>query len=126
MIPQEIIYVLMGVCGISCIYPFTDMENRVYANIIVAIFASVLAFYIGMNLITGNVFIYDTTVASTNTITVEDVTTISYEYYDATSNLQNPALMWFFILIGIIMALISFLMIAEVVMEKRVQGVGIT
>ena len=104
MIPVELVYVLTPIAMVVSLYAVWNLDNRIYANIVLGGFiASVLWFFLGANVITGNV-IYDPTDMGTVMIDVP--------------------LFWIFVLFGVAMTIYTLALSLEAIMERDVPDVS--
>ena len=108
MIPIELIYVLVPLAMALSIYAVWNLDNRVYANIVMGGFASsVLWFFLAANIITENVYY---SVSNTTGIT-------------GTVMIDVPTF-WVFILFGVVMMIYTIVLAIEAIMERDVKDIG--
>ena len=104
MIPVELVYVLTPVAiGVS-IFAVWNLDNRIYANIVLGGFiASVLWFFLAANVITGNV-VYDSS----------DMDTVMIDL----------PLFWIFVLFGVALTIYTLVLSIEAILERNIADVG--
>ena len=108
MIPIELIYVLVPLAMALSIYAVWNLDNRVYANIVMGGFASsVLWFFLAANVITENVYYSVSNTTGINGTVMMDVPTF-----------------WVFVLFGIVMMVYTIVLSIEAIMERNVEDIG--
>ena len=104
MIPVELVYILAPLALALSVYAVWNLDNRIYANIVMGGFtSSILWFYLGANIITGNVF---------------------YTYTDESDILTDTPLFWIFILLGVVMGVYTLALTVEAVTEHQLGDTG--
>lgn len=104
MIPVELMYVLTPIAVALSAYAVWNLDNRVYANIVLGGFASsVLWFYLAANIITGNIF---------------------YDASDLTATLIDVPMFWLFILFGVAMTIYTLALGVEAIVEGNEVEIG--
>ena len=97
MIPVELVYVVGAVALGLSIFAVWNLDNRVYANIILGGFvSSLLWFYLAGNVIVGNVF---------------------YTYEEQATVLKDLPLFWILIMFGAAMMIYSVILSVEAITE---------
>ena len=104
MIPVELLYILTPLALALSIYAVWNLNNRIYANIVIGGFSSsVIWFFLAGNIVTGNVF---------------------YTFTDETDTFVDMSIFWVFILVGVVMTLYTLALSVEAIMEKRMEVIG--
>jgi len=104
LIPMTFVYTLIPVAMGVSLYTGWSSQNRVYGNIILGgSVASIIRFFLGANVITGNVFY-----SSENKFCV----------------VSDTPLFWIFILFGVMMAIYTLVLVVEAVMERDMASVN--
>lgn len=104
MIPVELIYVLVPIAVVVSIFAVWNLDNRIYANIVLGGFiSSVLWFFLAANVITGNVV---------------------YDSADMDSVMIDVPLFWIFILFGVASTIYTLVLSLEAISEGNVPDIG--
>ena len=119
MIFQEILVALVFIDIFFIIYAWWDHHNQVYGNIIAALFASIISFYIAISSIIGNAVQYDPVIQSITESTINNTTTAAYIYTNTTTTFQNAGFMWLFAFIGIVMGILMILFVLSALYEMQ-------
>lgn len=123
MISTELFTILLILDGAFILFSIWDNENRIYGNILASFLASVFSFFLAINQIAGNVgtetIIHNTTITNSTTYLNMSVTMDNWIYARALTTFQDSGFMWLMILVGISMAFITFLYIAELLYERQ-------
>jgi len=104
MIPIELLYILTPIAMVLSVYAVWNLDNRIYANIVMGGFtSSVLWFFLAANVVTENVF---------------------YTYTDESDILVDIPLFWVFILLGIVMTIYTLALALEAITERKLDVIG--
>ena len=130
MISLELFEVLSGIAVALSLYAVWQLDNRVYANIILGGFISaILWFYLAGSIITGNVNTFGAITPNQTFATVAPANasyaTITLMAYSTPVTLDDVPLFWVYILIGLAMASYTLIMLIEAAVERK-RGKGIS
>ena len=104
MIPVELVYVLVPIAVIVSLFAVWNLDNRIYANIVLGGFiSSILWFFLAVNIITGNVV---------------------YDASDMESVMIDLPLFWIFVLFGIALTVYTLILSIEAITEGHVSEIG--
>ena len=104
MIPVELVYVLVPIAVVVSIFAVWNLDNRIYANIVLGGFiSSVLWYFLAANVITGNVM---------------------YDSSDMDSVMIDVPLFWIFVLFGVALTIYTLVLLIEAILEGNVDSIG--
>jgi hypothetical protein len=104
MIPVELVYILAPLAMALSVYAVWNLDNRIYANIVMGGFtSSILWFFLAANVVTENIF---------------------YTYTDLTDTMVDMPLFWVFMLLGAVMSVYTLALALEAVTEHRLDMLG--
>ena len=104
MIPVELVYVLVPIAVVVSIFAVWNLDNRIYANIVLGGFiSSILWYFLAANIITGNVM---------------------YDSSDMESVMIDVPLFWIFVLFGVALTIYTLVLLIEAIMEGNVDHIG--
>lgn len=113
MITPFMFWALAAIGGVLTLYVFVDSENRIMGHIFAAIVATVLFFLLGVTIITGNVG--DVHAVASNQTTIN--ATLEYAYSTVSVPVQDTAIGYLFIFMGVFMLIVTVLAGLEIVSE---------
>lgn len=101
MYPLDVYEILAMVDVVVFLYAFIDINQRYYGNIIALGVSALLSFYLAITSISGTVVVNYASTTTTGGI----------------DNLQDPGLMWFWILIAIIQTVFTIYLVYDAYIE---------